>query len=61
MFSVSPFRIPPEFSGQDSGGKLTLTVSIPANTTATVLVPAKSADAITESPESIRGWRKRLA
>jgi hypothetical protein len=27
----------------------------------TVLVPSKSADAVTESPESIRGWRKRPA
>jgi hypothetical protein len=32
--------------------------TISANTTATVLVPAKIADAITESPESFRGWRK---
>jgi hypothetical protein len=32
--------------------------AIPANTTATVLVPAKTADTITESPESFRGWRK---
>ena len=37
---------------------LTLNVTIPANTTATVLVPAKSADVITENPESFRGWRK---
>jgi len=36
------FRV---FSGQNNRDKLTL----PANTTATVLVPAKSADAITES------------
>jgi hypothetical protein len=28
---------------------------------ATVLVPAKSADAITGSTESFRGWRKRPA
>mgnify|MGYP001160508518 CR=1 FL=1 len=50
-----------ESAWKKSGGKLTLNVTIPANTTATVLVPAKSADAITESPESIRGWRKQPA
>jgi alpha-L-rhamnosidase len=38
-----------ETAWKKSGGKLTLNVTIPANTTATVLVPAKSADAITES------------
>ncbi|MBI5685991.1 MAG: hypothetical protein HZC54_13040 [Verrucomicrobia bacterium] len=47
------------FSGQNRCDKLTLNVTIPANTTATVLVPYKSADATTESPESFRGWRKR--
>ncbi|MCX7824684.1 MAG: glycoside hydrolase family 78 protein [Verrucomicrobiae bacterium] len=36
-----------------SGDKLTLDVTIPANTTATVLVPAKSADAITESDKPL--------
>ncbi len=40
------FRV---FSGQNNRDKLTLDVTIPANTTATVLVPAKNADAITES------------
>jgi hypothetical protein len=29
--------------------------ALPVNTTATVLVPAMSADTITESPESLRG------
>ncbi len=38
-----------ETAWKKSGDKLTLNVTIPANTTATVLVPAKSADAITES------------
>jgi alpha-L-rhamnosidase len=38
-----------ETGWKKSGDKLTLNVTIPANTTATVLVPAKSADAITES------------
>ena len=37
------------FSGQNNCDKLTLNVTIPANTTATVLLPAKSAEAITES------------
>jgi alpha-L-rhamnosidase len=50
-----------ETAWKKSGDKLTLNVTIPANTTATVLVPAKSADAITESPENFRGWRKRPA
>jgi len=38
-----------ESAWKRSGDKLTLNVTIPANTTATVLMPAKSADAITES------------
>ena len=38
-----------ESAWKKSGDKLTLNVTIPANTTATVLVPAKSADAVTES------------
>jgi alpha-L-rhamnosidase len=38
-----------ESAWKKSGDKLTLNVAIPANTTATVLVPATSADAITES------------
>ncbi|MCX6899584.1 MAG: family 78 glycoside hydrolase catalytic domain [Verrucomicrobia bacterium] len=38
-----------ETAWKKSGDKLTLNVTIPANTTATVLVPAKSADAVTES------------
>jgi alpha-L-rhamnosidase len=38
-----------ETAWKKSGDKLTLNVTIPANTTATVLIPAKSADAITES------------
>ncbi|MCX6906851.1 MAG: hypothetical protein NTY01_02285, partial [Verrucomicrobia bacterium] len=50
-----------ESAWKKSGGKLTLNVTIPANTTATVLVPAKSADTIAGSPESFRGWRKRPA
>jgi hypothetical protein len=44
-----------------ANGRFELETTIPANTTAMVCVPAKSADAITESPESIRGWRKRPA
>jgi alpha-L-rhamnosidase len=44
------FRV---FSGQNNCGKLTLNVTIPANTTATVLVPAKSANAITESGKAL--------
>jgi alpha-L-rhamnosidase len=47
-----------ESAWKKSGDKLTLHVTVPANTTATVLVPAKTADTITESPESFRGWRK---
>jgi alpha-L-rhamnosidase len=38
-----------ESAWKKSGDKLTLNVTIPPNTTATVLVPAASADAITES------------
>ena len=38
-----------ETAWKKSGDKLTLNVTIPANTTATVLVPAKSTDTITES------------
>jgi alpha-L-rhamnosidase len=38
-----------ETAWKKSGDKLTLNVTIPANTTATVLVPAKNADTITES------------
>ncbi|MFA6562306.1 MAG: family 78 glycoside hydrolase catalytic domain [Verrucomicrobiia bacterium] len=38
-----------ETAWKKNGDKLTLNVTIPANTTATVFVPAKSADAITES------------
>ena len=38
-----------ETAWKKSGDKLTLNVTIPADTTATVLVPAKNADAITES------------
>ena len=38
-----------ETAWKKSGDKLTLNITIPANTAATVLVPAKSADAITES------------
>ncbi|MEI6074137.1 MAG: family 78 glycoside hydrolase catalytic domain [Verrucomicrobiota bacterium] len=34
---------------QRASGKLTMEVTIPANTTATVFVPAKNADAVTES------------
>ena len=50
-----------ETAWRKNGDKLTLNVTIPTNTTATVLVPAKCADAITEIPESFRGWRKRPA
>jgi alpha-L-rhamnosidase len=34
---------------QRNGDRLSLTISLPPNTTATVFVPAKSADAVTES------------
>ncbi|MBI5685967.1 MAG: hypothetical protein HZC54_12920, partial [Verrucomicrobia bacterium] len=42
-----------ESAWKKSGDKLTLNVTIPANTTATVLVPAKSADTITESSKPL--------
>ena len=44
------FRV---FSGQNNCDRLTLNVTLPVNTTATVLVPAKSADPITESGQPL--------
>ena len=41
------------------GGKFTLNVTIPPNTTATVLVPAKSAEAVTESRVTAGGLRTK--
>jgi hypothetical protein len=43
--------------GYRHAGAMHFLCALPANTTATVLVPCKSADAIIESPESFRGWR----
>jgi alpha-L-rhamnosidase len=47
--SYVSIRGPIESEWKRDGDKFTLSVTIPANTTATVYVPAKSADAVTES------------